>query len=206
MLPLKGTLLLLVASSLTRGISQSFPFSDSSVYFLFSRITSRNLQPWFYQAFRPLIKKSPTFLSKTLDKFQKICGEADWLYSISIDWRRLLCYLLIPVAMPLIKILSYLNSLNFILTLLHSLKVLGIISCSSSFLTSITIWCRMLRETPLYAILSGFPFGDTLKRKAIKLLAILQASLLNFFLCWNAGSWNRKILFFLFSGSINSSS
>ena len=26
---------------------------------------------------------------------------------------------------------------------------------------SITVWCRMLRETPLYAILSGFPFGDT---------------------------------------------
>ena len=27
--------------------------------------------------------------------------------------------------------------------------------------TSITFWCRMLRETPLYAILSVFPFGDT---------------------------------------------
>ena len=27
--------------------------------------------------------------------------------------------------------------------------------------TSITVWCRMLRETPLYAILSGFQFGDT---------------------------------------------
>lgn len=27
--------------------------------------------------------------------------------------------------------------------------------------TSITVWCRMLREPPLYAILSGFPFGDT---------------------------------------------
>lgn len=27
--------------------------------------------------------------------------------------------------------------------------------------TSITVWCCMLRETPLYAILSGFPFGDT---------------------------------------------
>ena len=27
--------------------------------------------------------------------------------------------------------------------------------------TSITLWCRMLRETPLYAILSGFSFGDT---------------------------------------------
>ena len=27
--------------------------------------------------------------------------------------------------------------------------------------TSITQWCRMLRETPLYAILSGFSFGDT---------------------------------------------
>ena len=27
--------------------------------------------------------------------------------------------------------------------------------------TSITDWCRMLRETPLYALLSGFPFGDT---------------------------------------------
>ena len=27
--------------------------------------------------------------------------------------------------------------------------------------TSITRWCRMLRETPLYAILSGFSFGDT---------------------------------------------
>ena len=27
--------------------------------------------------------------------------------------------------------------------------------------TSITVWCRMLRETPLYAILSTFPFGDT---------------------------------------------
>ena len=27
--------------------------------------------------------------------------------------------------------------------------------------TSITTWCRMLRETPLYAILSGFSFGDT---------------------------------------------
>ena len=27
--------------------------------------------------------------------------------------------------------------------------------------TSITVWCRLLRETPLYAILSGFPFGDT---------------------------------------------
>ncbi len=27
--------------------------------------------------------------------------------------------------------------------------------------TSITVWSRMLRETPLYAILSGFPFGDT---------------------------------------------
>ena len=27
--------------------------------------------------------------------------------------------------------------------------------------TSITVWARMLRETPLYAILSGFPFGDT---------------------------------------------
>lgn len=26
---------------------------------------------------------------------------------------------------------------------------------------SITVWCRMLRETPLYAILSGFSFGDT---------------------------------------------
>ena len=26
--------------------------------------------------------------------------------------------------------------------------------------TSITDWCRMLRETPLYALLSGFPFGD----------------------------------------------
>lgn len=25
--------------------------------------------------------------------------------------------------------------------------------------TSITVWCRMLRETPLYAILSGFHFG-----------------------------------------------
>lgn len=28
-------------------------------------------------------------------------------------------------------------------------------------MTSITVWCRMLRESPLYAILSGFPFGDT---------------------------------------------
>ncbi len=27
--------------------------------------------------------------------------------------------------------------------------------------TSVTVWCRMLRETPLYAILSGFSFGDT---------------------------------------------
>lgn len=27
--------------------------------------------------------------------------------------------------------------------------------------TSITVWCRMLRETPLYAILSGFHFDDT---------------------------------------------
>ena len=27
--------------------------------------------------------------------------------------------------------------------------------------TSITLWCRMLRETPLYAILSDFSFGDT---------------------------------------------
>lgn len=27
--------------------------------------------------------------------------------------------------------------------------------------TSITAWCRMLKETPLDAILSGFPFGDT---------------------------------------------
>ena len=27
--------------------------------------------------------------------------------------------------------------------------------------TSITVWCRMLRETPLYATLSGFHFGDT---------------------------------------------
>ena len=27
--------------------------------------------------------------------------------------------------------------------------------------TFITQWCRMLRETPLYAILSGFPVGDT---------------------------------------------
>lgn len=27
--------------------------------------------------------------------------------------------------------------------------------------TFITVWCRMLRETPLYAILSGFPFGGT---------------------------------------------
>ena len=27
--------------------------------------------------------------------------------------------------------------------------------------TSITTWCRMLKETPLYAILSGFPVGDT---------------------------------------------
>ena len=27
--------------------------------------------------------------------------------------------------------------------------------------TSITVWCRMLKETPLYAILSGFPFGNT---------------------------------------------
>ena len=26
---------------------------------------------------------------------------------------------------------------------------------------SITVWCRMLRETPLYAILSEFPFGNT---------------------------------------------
>lgn len=25
----------------------------------------------------------------------------------------------------------------------------------------ITAWCRILKETPLYAILSGFPFGDT---------------------------------------------
>ena len=28
-------------------------------------------------------------------------------------------------------------------------------------ITSITVWCRMLKETPLYAILSGFSFGDT---------------------------------------------
>ena len=27
--------------------------------------------------------------------------------------------------------------------------------------TSIAVWCRMLKETPLYAILSGFSFGDT---------------------------------------------
>lgn len=27
--------------------------------------------------------------------------------------------------------------------------------------TSITVWCRMLKETPLYAILSGVSFGDT---------------------------------------------
>ena len=27
--------------------------------------------------------------------------------------------------------------------------------------SSITVWCRMLKETPLYVILSGFPFGDT---------------------------------------------
>ena len=27
--------------------------------------------------------------------------------------------------------------------------------------TSITAWCRMLKETPLYAILSGFPTDDT---------------------------------------------
>lgn len=28
-------------------------------------------------------------------------------------------------------------------------------------ITSITSWCRMLKETPLYAILCGFPVGDT---------------------------------------------
>ena len=27
-------------------------------------------------------------------------------------------------------------------------------------ITSITVWCRMFKETPLYAILSGFSFGD----------------------------------------------
>lgn len=27
--------------------------------------------------------------------------------------------------------------------------------------TSITVWCRMLKETPLYALLNGFSFGDT---------------------------------------------
>lgn len=27
--------------------------------------------------------------------------------------------------------------------------------------TSITVWCRMPRESPFYAILSGFSFGDT---------------------------------------------
>jgi hypothetical protein len=27
--------------------------------------------------------------------------------------------------------------------------------------TSITVWCRMLKETPLYAILSVFSFEDT---------------------------------------------
>lgn len=27
--------------------------------------------------------------------------------------------------------------------------------------TSVTLWCRMLKETPLYAILSGFSVGDT---------------------------------------------
>ena len=27
--------------------------------------------------------------------------------------------------------------------------------------TSITVWCRILRETPLYTILSGFPFRNT---------------------------------------------
>ena len=27
--------------------------------------------------------------------------------------------------------------------------------------SSITVWCRLLKETPLFAILSGFPFGDT---------------------------------------------
>lgn len=27
--------------------------------------------------------------------------------------------------------------------------------------SSITIWCRMLKQSPLYAIFSGFPFGDT---------------------------------------------
>ena len=75
MLPLKGTLLLLVANSLTRGISQSFPFSDSSVYFLFSRITSRNLQPWFYQAFRPLIKNHPLFYQKHLTNSKKFAAK-----------------------------------------------------------------------------------------------------------------------------------
>ena len=28
--------------------------------------------------------------------------------------------------------------------------------------SSITVWCRMLKETPLYAILSGFSFGERL--------------------------------------------
>src|SRR5699024_12312844 len=34
--------------------------------------------------------------------------------------------------------------------------------------TSITVWCRMLRETPLYAILSGFPFGRSEERRVGK--------------------------------------
>ena len=44
---------------------------------------------------------------------------------------------------------------------LHSYMLRSYLLALKLKVTSITVWCRMLRETPLYAILSGFSFGDT---------------------------------------------
>ena len=110
-------------------IKQLFPS-----FLLFPIITSRNLQPLFYKVFRPLSKKITHFLQKKLYKFKKICGEADWVYLISIDWRRFFCYLRILADMPPIRILSYPNFLIFTPIPLCFPKVHGIISCSSGTL------------------------------------------------------------------------
>jgi len=47
------------------GISPTYISSAELAHSSFFIITSRNLQPLFYKAFRPLLKKSPTFFKKT---------------------------------------------------------------------------------------------------------------------------------------------
>ena len=125
------------------GVKRRIKFLRSTI------ITSRNLQPWFYQAFRPLIKKITHFFAENTWLIPKNLRRSRLIIFYFNRLEAIFCYHVILAAIPPIRILSYPNSSNFILIPLYFPNAPGNISCSSG------IWIFLL-PIPLCRIVTLF--------------------------------------------------